>query len=257
MKSTSHGIVDVAHEVGEEEHGALEDADEQRVLARVVARDLASPSSRTRCWSSSGWTRISPMAAGRARRQCRRGAQRGRGRLEAQDSRRATTARAPSPTSSAPSSERQDVVGAARRPRHGGAGRVLGQPAHDQARQRRRQRREAVDARSRRGRRGPSATTSSSTSASSRSSSAVRRRWPRPRGWTARSAGRSPSRTRARAKRVVVVASRPRASARPRARAVGRRLLPRARPAAAARAGPSRGGHAQQRAPRPGEAASR
>ena len=32
--------LDVAHEVGQEEHGALEHADQQQVLARVVARDL-------------------------------------------------------------------------------------------------------------------------------------------------------------------------------------------------------------------------
>ena len=38
MKSTSHGHVDLAHEVGEEEHGALEHADEQQVPALVVAR---------------------------------------------------------------------------------------------------------------------------------------------------------------------------------------------------------------------------
>ena len=32
MKSTSHGISMLAHQVGEEEHGALEHADEQQVL---------------------------------------------------------------------------------------------------------------------------------------------------------------------------------------------------------------------------------
>ena len=40
MKSTSQGDVELAHEVGEEEDGALEDADEQQLLALVVARDL-------------------------------------------------------------------------------------------------------------------------------------------------------------------------------------------------------------------------
>ena len=34
------GDVDVAHQVGEEEEGALEHADQQQVLARVVAGDL-------------------------------------------------------------------------------------------------------------------------------------------------------------------------------------------------------------------------
>ena len=32
--------LDLAHQVGEEEHRALEHADQQQVLARVVARDL-------------------------------------------------------------------------------------------------------------------------------------------------------------------------------------------------------------------------
>ena len=32
MKSTSHGHLDVAHEVGEEEHRALQHADQQQVL---------------------------------------------------------------------------------------------------------------------------------------------------------------------------------------------------------------------------------
>ena len=40
MKSISHGIVRLAHEVGHEEDGALEDADEQQVAAGVVGRDL-------------------------------------------------------------------------------------------------------------------------------------------------------------------------------------------------------------------------
>ena len=40
MKSTSQRVVQVAHQVGEEEHGALQHADEQQVAALVVARDL-------------------------------------------------------------------------------------------------------------------------------------------------------------------------------------------------------------------------
>ena len=38
MKSTSHGISMLAHEVGQEEDGALEHADQQQVPVGVVAR---------------------------------------------------------------------------------------------------------------------------------------------------------------------------------------------------------------------------
>ena len=38
MKSTSQRHLDVAHEVGEEEHRALQHADQQQVAALVVAR---------------------------------------------------------------------------------------------------------------------------------------------------------------------------------------------------------------------------
>ena len=41
MKSTSHGHVDAAHQVGDEEHGALQHAHHEELAARVVARDLA------------------------------------------------------------------------------------------------------------------------------------------------------------------------------------------------------------------------
>ena len=61
MKSTSHGHVEVAHQVGEEEDRALQDADEQQVPALVV-REISSASCLTRCARSSRWTRISPMA---------------------------------------------------------------------------------------------------------------------------------------------------------------------------------------------------
>ena len=40
MKSTSQATSMLAHEVGQEEDGALEHADQQQVLALVVARDL-------------------------------------------------------------------------------------------------------------------------------------------------------------------------------------------------------------------------
>ena len=60
MKSTSQVPRDLAHQVGEEEHRALEHADEQQVTALVVLADLA-PEARTRSLSWSGWTRISPI----------------------------------------------------------------------------------------------------------------------------------------------------------------------------------------------------
>ena len=40
MKSISQGIVERAHQVGDEEHGALEHADQHQVAALVVAADL-------------------------------------------------------------------------------------------------------------------------------------------------------------------------------------------------------------------------
>ena len=42
MKSISHGHGELAHQVGHEEHGALEHADQQQVAALVVGRDLGS-----------------------------------------------------------------------------------------------------------------------------------------------------------------------------------------------------------------------
>ena len=82
MKSTSQGMSICAHEVGEEEDGALQHADEQQVAALVVARDLPRRASRTRCSSSSGWTRISPIWGSRMRRG-RLGVERGSGGVRA------------------------------------------------------------------------------------------------------------------------------------------------------------------------------
>ena len=42
MKSSSQAISSVAHQVGEEEHRALQDADHHQVAARVVAADLGA-----------------------------------------------------------------------------------------------------------------------------------------------------------------------------------------------------------------------
>ena len=40
MKSTSHGTSSCAHQVGQEQHGTLQNADQHQILPRVVARDL-------------------------------------------------------------------------------------------------------------------------------------------------------------------------------------------------------------------------
>ena len=46
MKSISHGTVSSPHQVGDEEHGALQDADEEQVAALVVGRDLGARARR-------------------------------------------------------------------------------------------------------------------------------------------------------------------------------------------------------------------
>ena len=46
MKSISHGTVELAHQVGEEQHRALEDPDHDEVAALVVAADLRAELAR-------------------------------------------------------------------------------------------------------------------------------------------------------------------------------------------------------------------
>ena len=53
----------MAHQVREEEHRALQHADQHQVLARVVARDLRRRARATRRSRSSAGTRISPIAS--------------------------------------------------------------------------------------------------------------------------------------------------------------------------------------------------
>ena len=199
MKSTSHGIVDLAHEVGQEEDGALEDADEQQVAVGVVAGDLLAERRDPRCLSWSGWTSISPMRGSRMRRQVywqrRRAGHRG------STPRSSTTTRAPSPRSSAPAPSASTSSRRAGGARAEPAGGVLGQAAQDEPGERGRQRGELSPARCGRGRRAPCRRP---------------RRGPRPRRAGARRCGgrwrrrarrpraapsSRPSRTRARAKR--------------------------------------------------------
>ena len=129
MKSTSTGIVEVAHQVREEEHGALEHADEQQVLARVVARDLARPAPGPGAARSSAGTRVSPIASSsRPRVSTLRGVRRARAGPAVRASHEAQHPR----SVDAPARRRQiehrgavlgqrgDLVGAPARPRRAG-----------------------------------------------------------------------------------------------------------------------------------------
>ena len=62
MKSISHGTVRSPHQVGHEEDGALEHADEQQIAARVVGRDLVAELGDARRSASSS-IRTSPTPA--------------------------------------------------------------------------------------------------------------------------------------------------------------------------------------------------
>ena len=209
MKSTSQGPVIWRIRSDEEEHRALEHADEQQVAALVVLGDLGAPSSRTRSFSWSGWTRISPIGgvahAGAAVVRSRAV----RPRAAAACARRAATpplddrARAVAEVERArPPAQRQHLARRAR-PRR----------AHE--RPRRRPRRAAARRAAQRGRqRGRRA--SAIAVAARRARRRRPRRAPRPRraaaprcaatfasaaGCTARAPARAPSRTRVRAKR--------------------------------------------------------
>ena len=107
MKSTSQGTSMWRMRSREEEHGALEHADQQQVLARRSRARSPRPARRTRCWSSSAWTRISPMDSSRgapARRESRRRGLRGGVATNSQAAVARSLARSPPPTSSAPCS---------------------------------------------------------------------------------------------------------------------------------------------------------
>ena len=63
MKSTSQPTSRWRIRSARKRNGALEDADQQQVLALVVAGDLLAPAARMRCCRSSAWTRISPISS--------------------------------------------------------------------------------------------------------------------------------------------------------------------------------------------------
>src|SRR3954466_9523250 len=105
----------------------------------------ASPSARTRCLSSSGCTRISPMSGSRMRRRSLRpGRRQRRVALAAQDAAVHDGPRAGAEVERAVA-EREDLVEPAGRASAQLAGRLLGEAAHDEPRERARQRREVTD----------------------------------------------------------------------------------------------------------------
>ena len=197
MKSTSQGSVDRAHQVGEEEDGALQHADEQRVAARVVARDL-------RAQLADAVLQIVRLDQDLAdRRVAHEGAECRSPALGVQHPRSAT-ARTPPPRSSiarpvrrrAATSSACFAAPGTSLPAAPSASRCTTSRA-----QRGRQRRKALE----RDLEPPGAssscspTSASSTSPSSRSSSAVRSTLAAAAGWICSSAGTSPLRTRLRA----------------------------------------------------------
>ena len=144
MKSTSTGIVEVAHQVREEEHRALEHADQQQVLARVVARDLLAPARAPAAPRSSAGTRISPIACVVAHASILVGARRVGVASDRPRSRAACAEREhpvrrsrgrprAGPAPCAVRRQRRDLVGASRRPRRPGRRRprrrAAGRPA--------------------------------------------------------------------------------------------------------------------------------
>ena len=153
MKSTSHGIVELAHQVREEEHRALQHADQQQVLARVVAgdlrRQLAHPArrgprrgrgsrrSRRRRLTAIQFSRgFAPVGrGGTARRALGVRPNRSTPSRDARpDAVREVERRRPCSPSAAISSARRAAPGAGR------PAALVGQPLHDQPAQRRRQR---------------------------------------------------------------------------------------------------------------------
>ena len=145
MKSTSTGIVELAHQVREEEHRALEHPDQQQVLARVVARDLvgqlahaAAADPRRGRGSPRSLRRRSRCASlGRAP-ACRRT---GRVRRTSHDRCAASPARRAGGRATRCRASVSAATSSARRaaPGRGPAGGLVGEPLHDEPAQRRRQ----------------------------------------------------------------------------------------------------------------------
>ena len=250
MKSTSHGTLDLAHQVGEEEHRALQHADQQQVAVRVVSRDLGAELAHAvlevvgldEDLADAGVAQHAPhptrtRAAGAARRDprwgrsaaCRRG--RPRGARRRRRARRPRGARGPPPCDAR-------SPGRARRPRRRRA--LDARAGRARAAAARAPRRRA----GRRPRCSAVGTAASSTAASSRSSASVRSTLASAAGWIARSAGSSPARSRLRANAGEAFEASSRQGS-PRAVAVGGGLLARDARGAGGRAALARG-HAEE-----------
>src|SRR3954466_10515935 len=144
MKSTSHGI-----EIWRM-RSARKNTAPLRTPIRSKSRSAysavtASPNARTRCLSSSGCTRISPMSGSRMRRRSLRPVRRQqRCALAVQDAAVHDGPRAGAEVERAVA-QREDLVEPAGRAGAQPAGRLLGEAAHDEPPQRARQRRQVVD----------------------------------------------------------------------------------------------------------------
>ena len=206
MKSTSHGISICAHQVGEEEDGALEHADQEQVAPGVVARDLRAELAhavlqvvgldedladarvaqhRPASYGARAGRGAAPPA--RARPEAQRAAA-DLGPQAAADVERAAlgAGRAPRPCGDPTAGRRRR-----RRGRRAAAARAGGAPAAARAAPRAAGGRPAAAS--------AASTTASSTAASSRSSSSVRSTFASAAGCSARSAGSSSWRRRLRA----------------------------------------------------------
>ena len=260
MKSTSHGIVDLAHQVGEEEHRALEHADQQQVPARVVARDLGAELADPVLQVVGLDEDLADRGVAHAERAVLSvSTSRGpavRPRTRSDRRARTTRARAVAEVERARRSpQREHLLGAARRPRHGAPVASSASRRTTSRAQRRRQRRAGGSSsissrprehRRRRARRAPRPRRAAARRVRSTLRSAA--------GWTSRSAGSEPSRTRvAREASIALVgvlapgAGRARGSTRrsPRAYAEQRPHEPpvaRRMPSSARRPGEERGG---------------
>src|SRR4051812_42357928 len=144
MKSTSHGI-EIWRMTSARKKTAPFSTPIRSRSRSAYSSLIASPSDRTRCLRSSGWTRISPISGSRiGAGSLRPAGGQGRCALAAQhgalDDRTGAAAEVERAVA-----ERDDVVQARGRLRAQRAGRVLGQAAHDEARERARQRGEVLD----------------------------------------------------------------------------------------------------------------
>ena len=198
MKSISQGTVEVAHQVGEEEHGALQHADHEQVAALVVPADLLAQLGDAPLQVLAGDQGLADrrVAHGRSAAQSRLG------RASALGAQHAALGDRPHAAAEvehrgAGAAQRRHLVGVVGSPGDGTAGGAVGEPLDD----------EPAQGRGSSARRSSSivprgdpfepsssaATSASSTSASSRSSSAVRSTLRAAAGWTSARA-RGPAR---------------------------------------------------------------